>query len=126
VVVADGEQARRTNRNASAAASAHILIEDLALQIEKRHVARYSVTTSGAEADGGPTFRTKLHATPGCESLTFEHNSLADATFSVSLLNRLCEHFGRLAAPDYTIDTAPLVNALDLRVGPLLLGAQVC
>jgi hypothetical protein len=50
----------------------------------------------------GPTFQTNFMLPPGCEPLTFEHNRLADATFSLSLLSRLCEHFGGLAtlAPD--------------------------
>ena len=36
---------------------------------------------------------------PVCEPLTFEHNRLANATFSLSLLSRLCQHFGGLATP---------------------------
>jgi len=39
---------------------------------------------------------------PGCKPLTFEHNRLAEATFSLRLLSRLCQHFRGLAtlAPD--------------------------
>ena len=96
MVVADAQQALRTNGNAGAATRAHILIENPALKIEKWHVARYSVVTSGVRGLRSARPLEQDFMLPPQYSI-FEHNGLADAIFSLSALSRLCQHFSGLA-----------------------------